>query len=376
MLNLVDFALATASLAGAGGITLTAGARHLVDLIGPSEHLVLILADGFGMNFLGAMDSEAFAPRHLAVELQTIFPSTTTATLTTLATTGWPVNHAVLGWFLYLPEVDAVTTILPFIRRSDGTSLTELGVTAERAFPLRPVMSLIQSESLSLFPDDIAGSVYSTYCIAGTPRRGYRDLKRAVDEVITRLEEAVEPTFTYLYWPKIDGVCHERGTGHKETTSAIRELHRLSMNVPEATRIVVTADHGLLDVNESQSLWIEPGDAIASCLSREPSGDTRVMYFSLKEGQEARFRDEFVRRGDGRFVLLSTGEAVGLGLFGPGTPSSQTRERLGDYVAVSLGADVIRFRYPRPNAAQPSKTRVSTHSGLTPEEMRIPLILI
>ena len=376
MLNLVDLALATASLAGAGGITLTAGARHLVDLIGPSEHLVLILADGFGMNFLGAMDSEAFAPRHLAVELQTIFPSTTTATLTTLATTGWPVNHAVLGWFLYLPEVDAVTTILPFIRRSDGTSLTELGVTAERAFPLRPVMSLIQSESLSLFPDDIAGSVYSTYCIAGTPRRGYRDLKRAVDEVITRLEEAVEPTFTYLYWPKIDGVCHERGTGHKETTSAIRELHRLSMNVPEATRIVVTADHGLLDVNESQSLWIEPGDAIASCLSREPSGDTRVMYFSLKEGQEARFRDEFVRRGDGRFVLLSTGEAVGLGLFGPGTPSSQTRERLGDYVAVSLGADVIRFRYPRPNAAQPSKTRVSTHSGLTPEEMRIPLILI
>ncbi len=42
---------------------------NLVDLIGPSEHLVLILADGFGMNFLGAMDSEDFAPRHLAVEL-------------------------------------------------------------------------------------------------------------------------------------------------------------------------------------------------------------------------------------------------------------------------------------------------------------------
>ncbi len=206
MLNLVDLALATASLAGAGGITLTAGARHLVDLIGPSEHLVLILADGFGMNFLEAIDSEAFAPRHLAAELQTVFPSTTAATLTSLATGRWPVQHAVLGWFIYLPELDAVTTILPYIRRSDGTSLTQLGVTAERAFPLRPMMSLIQSESLSLFPDDIAGSVYSTYCIAGTPRRGYNALKCAVDEVITRLAEAVEPTFTYLYWPKIDGV--------------------------------------------------------------------------------------------------------------------------------------------------------------------------
>ena len=380
VLNLVDLARATASLAGADSITLTAGGRHLVDLIGSSEHLVFILADGFGMNFLETMDSDAFAPRHLAGELRTVFPSTTATTLTTLATGGWPVKHAVLGWFLYLPEVDAVTTILPFIRRSDGTSLTELGVTPERAFPLRPVMSLIQRKSLSLFPDDIAGSVYSTYCIAGTPGRGYRDLKCAVDEVITRLDKASEPTITYMYWPKIDGVCHELGTGQSETTSAIRELdrelQRLSFNVPRATRIVVTADHGLLDVNESQTLWIEPGDAIASCLSREPSGDSRVVYFSLKDGQEARFRVEFARRCDGRFVLLTTGEALGLGLFGPGTPSSQTRERLGDLVAVSLGADVMRFRYPRPNAAQPPKIHVSNHSGLTPDEMRIPLILI
>ena len=139
---------------------------------------------------------------------------------------------------------------------------------------------------------------------------------------------------------------------------------------------MVTADHGLLDAGESQIVWIEPGDAIASCLSREPSGDVRVMYFSVKDGQEARFRDEFAQRCDGRFILLTTGEAFELELFGPGTPSSQTRERLGDFVAVSLGADVMRFRYPRPNAAQPPKIHVSNHSGLTPDEMRIPLILI
>ena len=129
-------------------------------------------------------------------------------------------------------------------------------------------------------------------------------------------------------------------------------------------------------MNESQTHWIEPGDAIASCLSREPSGDSRVVYFSLREGPEGRFRDEFVRRCDACFVLLTTEEAVGLGLFGPGMPSSQTRERLGDFVAVSLGADVIRVRYPRPNAAQPPKIHVSNHSGLTPEEMRIPRMLI
>ncbi len=52
-------------------------------------------------------------------------------------------------------------------------------------------------------------------------------------------------------------------------------------------------------MNESQTHWIEPGDAIASCLSREPSGDSRVVYFSLREGPEGRFRDEFARRCGG-----------------------------------------------------------------------------
>ena len=380
MLNLVDLARATASLAGATNIPLTVGARHLVDLIGPCEHFVFILADGFGMTFLEAMGREAFARRHLAVELQTVFPSTTATTLTTLATAGWPVEHAVLGWFVYLPEVDAVTTILPFVRRSDEASLTELGMDPDRAFPLEPVMSLFQRDSLSLFPDDIAGSVYSNYCIAGTRGGAYSNLKCAVDQVITKLHEAVEPTFTYLYWPNIDAVAHELGTSHLATTSAIRELdgelHRLSINVPGETRIVVTADHGLLDVDKSQAVWIEPGDSIGSCLSREPSGDTRVVYFSVKEGQQARFRDEFGRRCGDRFVLMTTEEAIGLGLFGSGLPSTQTRERLGDFVALSLGAEVIRFRYPRTNTEQVSKIPVATHSGLTPEEMRIPLILI
>ena len=105
---------------------------------------MFILVDGFGMNFVEAMDDGAFAPQHLAGELQTVFPSTTSATLTTLATAAWPVEHAVVGWFLYLPEVDAVTMILPFIRRSDGRSLTELGVDPDRAFPQRPVVSLFQ----------------------------------------------------------------------------------------------------------------------------------------------------------------------------------------------------------------------------------------
>ena len=170
-----------------------------------------------------------------------------------------------------------------------------------------------------------------------------------MDEIITRLDKAIEPTFTYLYWPKIDAVSHELGTGHSETTFAIRELdrelQRLSFNVPRATRIVVTADHGLLDVNESQTLWIEPGDAIASCLSREPSGDSRVVYFSLKDGQEARFRVEFApalrrpirppnHRGSVRTWVVRAWDAVIPNERAPGRPRRRLARRRRHAISV------------------------------------------
>ena len=379
-LNLVDFARAAASLAGSGDVTMTAGSRRLADLVRPCQHLVLVLADGFGMDLLEAMDSDSFAPSHLAAELQTVFPSTTAAALTSLATTEWPVTHAVLGWFLYLPEIDAVTTILPFVRRSDEVSLTTLGVTPAQAFPVRPAISGMGSRPLSLIPEQLAGSVYSDYLGDGTPVQGYRGLEHAVDEVVRRVTEAEEPTFTHLYWPTIDAVCHELGTRHPQTSAAVRrlddELRRLSETMPPGSRVVVTADHGLLDTHESQVHWIEPSDALASCLSREPSGDTRVVYFSLGKGQEGRFRDEFSRRFEGRFILLSRDEALELELFGPGTPSFQTGQRLGDLVAISLGADIIRFDYLGIERGGPTILDATHHSGLTPAEMRIPLIVI
>ncbi len=379
-LNLVDLARAVASLAGSGDVTMTAGSRRLASLIGQSQHLVLVLADGFGMDLLEAMDHDSFAPHHLASELQTVFPSTTSAAVTSLATTEWPITHAILGWFLYLPEVDAVTTILPFVRRSDEASLTTLGVTPAQAFPVRPAISGMRSRPLSLIPEALAGSVYSAYLGDGTPVQGYRGLERAVDEAVRRVAEADEPTFTYLYWPTIDAVCHERGTRHPHTAAAVRrlddELRRLSTTVPPGTRVVVTADHGLLDTHESQKHWIEPSDALASCLSREPSGDTRVVYFSLRKGKETRFRDEFARRFEGRFILLCRDEALELELFGPGTPSFQTGQRLGDLVAISLGADIIRFDYLGVGRGGFTVPDVAHHSGLTHAEMRIPLIVI
>ena len=376
--NLVDLSNTIAYLAGAGDIPLTSGARQLTEIIGDADHLVFVVADGFGMSFVEEMDHDAFLPGHVARELLTVFPSTTASVLTTLATGEWPAAHAALGWFLYLPEIGQVSTILPFIRRSDGKSLTKLGVEPERAFPVPPLVSRIDRATISLAPADIAGSVYSRYLAGGSRRDGYTTLGEAVDAVLGRIVDATGPTFTYVYWPNVDAAAHKYGATHRNVATAVAELdlqmNRLAVEAPPGARVVLTADHGLLDADEEETHWIVPGDELSECLSREPSGDAREVYFAVKDGQGSTFRARFAARFEDRFLLLTTTEAEDLRLFGPGPLSAVSRQRLGDLVAVSAGRDAIRYRWSdQPEATKPY---ASHHSGLTPEEMRVPLIVL
>ena len=127
ILNLVDLANATAAVVGSGTRPLTSGAEKIAGLIGPADHLVLVAADGLGMALVDSLDADGFLRRHVTASLRTTFPSTTATAFTSLATGQWPNRHAALGWFTYIPDIDAVSTIIPFVRSADGAPLTDLG---------------------------------------------------------------------------------------------------------------------------------------------------------------------------------------------------------------------------------------------------------
>jgi hypothetical protein len=377
VLNIVDLSRALALLAGANGVQSTPEAARVADLIGPCDHLIFILADGAGMNIVEELPDDAFLPAHLVTELRTVFPSTTAVVLTTIATGEWPAQHAITGWWTHLPEIGAAATILPFVRRSDDRPLAELGVTTEQAFPLPSVMGALRRDTLSLLPEKIAGSVYSAYFSGGSARGGYKTLRGAVDVILARVRAAQGPTFTHLYWDRVDEVAHRYGAGRPEVLTAIveldREVRRLSDGLGGRGRIVLTADHGFLDTRDGARHWIRPSDALMDSLRYNPSGDARVLYLHVRDGAEARVRESFRRRFGSRFLLIATDEAEELELFGPGALSPQTKSRVGDLMAVSMGPDVIMYR-PSGNTGK-ALLKVSHHSGLTPAEMRIPLVV-
>ena len=211
----------------------------------------------FGMNFVEAMDEEAFIPRHVTAEMRTVFPSTTPTALTSLATGKWPSQHAITGWHTFLPEVDDVTTIIRFQRASDEKPLSELGVVAGAAYPTPSKLSQISRESLFLMPEEIEGTAYSQYWNGDQKAQGYNELPQAFDVVAKGVAKATAPSFTYLYIPHVDSAAHKCGANHKETWARVSEVNKLmealAASLPADARLVMTADHGHLDAEKDFS---------------------------------------------------------------------------------------------------------------------------
>ena len=377
VLNVVDLGNAMASAAGASVRPMTKGAETVAGLIGPADHLVLVVADGFGMALVESLDAGTFPRRHAAATLHTVFPSTTASAFTSMATGEWPSRHAAVGWYTYVPQVDAVTTIIPFLRSIDDSPLTELGLTVSEALPIPSLLTGMARPSLSFLPEPLEGSTFSAYLSGGTPRRGYSSLAQAVEAIAARVRTAPGPTFTYLYVPHVDYAGHELGFSDPRTLATAAEVGRVLEALAEGlagqARIVMTADHGGLDAGGDDVHLVGASDPLMGLLEREPSGDSRVVYFHVRQGEETRFQEAFRDRFGGRFLLITVDEAEEMELLGPGRLSDETRRRLGALVAVSLGADV--FLYGWPSRSKEGKPFVGHHSGLSPAEVLVPLIV-
>ena len=375
--NLVDVSRAVASASGAGGLDLSPFASGLADSLAEREHLVLILADGLGLEMLEREEAARTLRDHLRNEVRTVFPASTAVALTSLATGVWPAIHGITGWWTYVEEIGGPATILQYRRRSDNRSLTDLGVRPEEAFPVPSLAARMRRLCHFLMPRNIAGSVYSRYWAAGPAAAGYQSLAGTFSSVMETVMGADESTFVYVYVPHIDNESHHGGPESIGARAGIIAIDRLVADLKaelgESTAVVVTADHGHLAVESDERFMIRNSDGIPELLASPPSGDARVIEFHIRPGEHGRFEERFRAVFGQHFFLLKTAEVEELGLLGPDPLAPLTRQRLGDFMAISRGTPVLGFQPSK--ASRQGLQQRSHHAGLTRAEMRVPLVV-
>jgi hypothetical protein len=195
-----------------------------------------------------------------------------------------------------------------------------------------------------------------------------------VDATAQRIENAEGPTYTQLYYPGVDSAAHKHGPAAAAVRAEVdlleREIERLAAALGPRARIVVSADHGLIEAPDAAKVLFPPEGDLAELLVTPPSGESRVPFFHCRPGRAAEFARRFRSALGDAFLLLTPDEVAASGLLGSVTLPAVTRSRLGDFVALAAGDQVLVHAPDREIAALKG-----FHGGLSADEVRVPLIV-
>ncbi|BBL73022.1 alkaline phosphatase family protein [Methylomagnum ishizawai] len=352
-----------------------------LSILGPQEvadyrQVVLLVVDGLGCDFLARRARRNRLGGLVRGTLTSVFPSTTAAAITTFLTGVAPQQHGLTGWHMYFRELGAVIAVLPGTPRYGGVALSQAGVDANKLFDHLPVFDRVPVPGYVAAPRRI---IHSDFNLAHRGKADLRPYDGQEDFFLTlahTLRKAPDRKFVYAYWPELDRISHEAGTLSAEADwhfAGFEEgfLRFLDYIKGTGTLVLVTADHGFIDVPEDRRVRLDDHPALAACLALPLCGEQRVAYCYVKPERCGDF-EGYVRTELGHCAdLLPSAELIGRGYFGLGTPHPALRDRIGDYTLVMKEDYVIKDWLPGEHRHE----HIGMHGGVSAAEMRVPLIV-
>ena len=373
-MNFLDIANAVFYMVG-GNITLENEAQKIINNLKPRNKTVFILIDGMGALVLNNLLPNSFLNSKVKDVATTLFPSTTSVVLTSLATGKYPTTHSINGWFNYILETDESIVALPFINRFDTSvpvkiKLTDLFYCETRMQHIPQRVSMIASS-------EIINSEYSIWSRGNTKGYGYRTLKGAFQTLSKLITKDNEKEYIYLYIDDFDTTCHKYGPNSNEAKELLSiidaHIQKYARMHSAKVNTIITADHGQVRIKSENFFTITSQDKIMNLLKAPPSGDSRFVCFHVKNGKENEFREIFNNQYGSYAKLLSQTEIDSQHILGPEPMCEKAKQRFGDFCAIFDKEHA--FSYVK-DGFDRNKLKKGCHSGNSDEEMKIPLIII
>ena len=299
---------------------------------------LLFLIDGFGFDTLSqyadVMPTMSRMFNHGLV--QTSFPSTTATSLATLTTGELPGVHGMLGYTVQVP-------------RSGGRLLNALKWD-ERVDPenWQPVETLFQrAAKTGITVTHVAAKRYEN---SGFTRAVFRGAQykgaNVVADLVSETKQALQktPSFVYLYVNDLDNAGHSDGVGSDKWIAALSAIDQmvsqLMREVPKGTRIWVTSDHGMINVEEKIIIGQDnPLLTGVSVIAGEPRA--RHLYLENDSVQAridaASLWQQYLQE---KALVLTREQAISSDLFGAQL-SADAVDRMGEVIAIARGGLVL-----------------------------------
>lgn len=332
---------------------------------------VVVLVDGLGAaNLRGRAGHARFLAGRMAKRdvIRTVFPSTTAAAIASFATGLMPGAHGLMGY--RVPD------------RANDRVVNQLSGWDERMVPeewQRHPTVFDQAGERGVHAVAIGGTRYAASGFTRAVLRGaeYRSGAKVADRFAEALR-VVEagPALVYVYVSELDQIAHSHGWESDRWIAALEaldaEVAEFERRMPRGTGLLVTADHGVVDVPAHRHVFVDARPELLDGV-RHVAGEPRCLGLVLEQGLEARERAVLLERWreaeEARAWVMSSDEAIAAGLYGD--VEDANRGRIAD-ILVAARAGIAYYDRREPDRR--GEDMVGQHGSLTDEETRIPLI--
>lgn len=331
-----------------------------------ASRVCVVLVDGLGREALTERSGHAPYLRGQSGSTTTLtvgYPSTTAASMGLFGTGRAPGRTGLVGYTARHPGHGGLANLVSWEGAGDARDW-------QREPTLFAALAAAGAPVTSVGPATFDGSGLTEAALRGA---SYVRAESLADRVDAALYELSAPGLVYLYWGEVDKVGHQHGWRSAAWGDALaeadRELGRLARGLPRGTLLLVTADHGMVDVDHTRLVDVAGTPALARDVVLV-AGEPRASHVHVRPGTAAdvaaRWRSTL---GDDALVVLRD-EAVAAGWFGP--VADHVLPLLGDVVVAARDrAGVVDSRTQTPH----SLTLRGMHGSFTPGEMLVPLLV-
>jgi predicted AlkP superfamily pyrophosphatase or phosphodiesterase len=339
----------------------------LTEALGGARRVAVLLVDGLGADLIRAHADLAPTLAALSTpagDLSAPCPSTTPVSLATLGTGLPPGSHGILGFVTAIPGEDRTVNHVQWADDPDPDVWQARRTVFEEA-------EAAGVPATAVGPYAYAGSGLTRAVYRGARYTGavsHGDLVALVHRSLAASPRAL----VYGYLPELDLTGHVRGVDSAAWRAQLvlmdRIVEQLVDGLPDDAALLVTADHGMLDVPSDTRLDLDETPDLDEGV-RLIAGEPRARYVHAVPGAQADVLDRWRAVLGDRAWVAGRDEAVATGVFGP--VDDAVAARIGDVVALARGTWAFTASE---REAGPSRL-AAFHGSLTATELAIPLLL-
>jgi predicted AlkP superfamily pyrophosphatase or phosphodiesterase len=334
---------------------------------------VIVLVDGLGA---GNLQARAGHARFLSTRMsrrdviRTVLPSTTAAALASFTTGRMPGEHGLVGYKVLDASHDRL------VNQLNGWDAGMMPETWQRSETLFESATADGVPTFAIGAARYADSGYTRAVLRGAEFRAAASVPDRFAMAQSVLEQH-PGALVYLYVPELDQAAHAHGWESDRWLGLLEQLDAevaaFERRMPRRTGLLVTADHGVVDVPAHRHVFVDARPDLLDGI-RHVGGEPRFLSLYAEPGLDDAARAQLVegwRSAEGhRAWVLGRDEAIESGLYGP-TVADEVRSRIGD-VLIAARSGIAYYDRREPN--RQAELMVGQHGSLTDEETRVPLI--